>query len=382
MESYYSDYGSSKRVRRNVLMWLVDGVMTLLSVVAAVAMFLTLLVPYINPTRLWVLPLLGLGAPVVYVVTVILALYWIIRWRWLRAGVMLGLTILGFFKVSLFFRPEFRRNYGEESFGKGAFKVMTYNVRSFYNDQGQSSVDDVMNLIAEVDPDIVCLQEFNTRLARGRESFEKIGEKYEMSFFTRPHKKGDSIVPAPMCILSKYRILRSGEILSPRTSVWVDLRVGEDTLRVFNNHLLSTAINRSDDEFITRGGLFANNDTLRDEKVRSIFRRVHDNSVLRAAQVDSIATEIRSTRLKHIVCGDFNDTPMSYVYRTMAHGMKDAFSECGSGYSHTFRGFFNTLRIDFVLRSEGLEALSYEVLPVDFSDHRPVVVRMIKTTLN
>mgnify|MGYP000783241517 FL=1 len=88
---------------------------------------------------------------------------------------------------------------------------------------------------------------------------------------------------------------------------------------------------------------------------------------------------VGATRTRRIVCGDFNDTPMSYVYRTMARGLRDAFRECGSGYSHTFRGFYNTLRIDYVL-SGGFEPLSYEVLPVDYSDHHPVVVRLRKSS--
>ncbi len=107
--------------------------------------------------------------------------------------------------------------------------------------------------------------------------------------------------------------------------------------------------------------------------------RLRENSVLRAAQVDSIAQVVGATRTRRIVCGDFNDTPMSYVYRTMARGLRDAFRECGSGYSHTFRGFYNMLRIDYVL-SSGFEPLSYEVLPVDYSDHHPVVVRLRKSS--
>ena len=60
--------------------------------------------------------------------------------------------------------------------------------------------------------------------------------------------------------------------------------------------------------------------------------------------------------------------------------MQDAFSECGSGYSYTFRGFFNTLRIDYVLLSETYECLSYEVPAVMASDHLPVVVRFKKSS--
>ena len=72
----------------------------------------------------WFFPLLGLAAPAIYVATVILALYWVIRWRLLRAGTMLALVVIGLFKVSLFYKPEFRRSYGEESYDRRAFKEM------------------------------------------------------------------------------------------------------------------------------------------------------------------------------------------------------------------------------------------------------------------
>lgn len=379
MPEYYSEYGRRERPRRSVLRWTLDLVLTVVSVVVAAAMTMTLFVPYVNPARVWFFPILGLAAPAIYVATVILALYWIIRWRWVRAGAMLLLVVAGFFSVSLFYRPELRRVYGEESYDRSAFKVMTYNVRSFYDNAGQASVGDVLRLIAEVDPDIICMQEFNARLAERCDEFALLGEKYESAEFGRTEAP-DSAYAAPMLILSKYRILRSGTVLTPRSSVWADVLVGEDTLRIINNHLRSTAINASDNEFITNR-LFLT-DTAREERVRSIVRRYRENSVLRAAQVDSIARAIDATATRRIVCGDFNDTPMSYVYRTMARGLEDAFSECGSGYSHTFRGFFNTLRIDYVLRSKGLETLSYEVPDVDYSDHHPVVVRLRKTTID
>lgn len=379
MSDYYSEYGRRDKPRRSLLWWIVDLVMTVLSAAVAVTMVVTFFVPYVNPARVWFFPVLGLAAPAIYVATVILALYWIIRWRWLRAGVLLLLVVAGLFRVSLFYRPEFRRVYGGDAYDRAAFKVMTYNVRSFYNNQGKASVEEVLRLIDEVDPDIICMQEFNARLAEQYDGFELLGERYETAVFGRTEAP-DSAYAAPMLVLSKYHILRSGTVLTPRSAVWADVLMGDDTIRIFNNHLRSTAINASDNEFITNR-LFLT-DTAREEKFRSIVRRYRENSILRAAQVDSIAGVIDATRTRRIVCGDFNDTPMSYVYRTMARGLEDAFSECGSGYSHTFRGFFNTLRIDYILRSEGFETLSYEVPDVDYSDHHPVVVRLRKTPIN
>ena len=337
-------------------------------------MVLTYFVPYVDPGSVWFFPVLGLAAPAVYVASVVLTLYWIIRWRWVCAGAMLVVVVAGLFKVSLFWRPEIRRSYATETaFDRAAVKVMSYNVRSFYGEDGRSSVDDILRLIEEQAPDLICLQEFNARLAEQSEEFSLLGEKYEIAHFGRTQAP-DSVYGSTMTILSKYRILRSDTVLTPSSSVWADVIVGEDTVRVFNNHLRSTAINASDNQFITSHQFLS--DTARETKIRSIVTRLRENSVLRAAQVDSIAQVVGATRTPRIVCGDFNDTPLSYTYRLMSHGLQDAFREKGRGFSHTYRGFYNTFRIDYVLVSDDFEVLSYEVPSVEFSDHHPVFVRL------
>ena len=365
---YYSDYGEPPAAgRRSVVLRVLDWVLTPVTVAVGAAMLLTYFVPYVNPGRVWFLPVLGLAAPGVYVASVVLLLYWIIRWRWVQAGAMLLLVAAGLGKVSLFWRPEIRRSYEEKISERGTFGVMTYNVRGFYGEEGRSSVDEVVRLIREQNPDIVCLQEFNGRLAGASEAFRLLGEEYESARFGA-EKDPDPSDDAGLAILSKYRILRSETVLTPHSSVWADVLIGDDTVRIFNDHLHSTAINADDNEYITTRRFLS--DTAREVKLRSIVTRLRENSELRAAQVDSIAAQIGATRTGRIVCGDFNDTPVSYVY------LEDAFSRCGSGYSHTYRGFFNTLRIDYVLYSDEFRAVAYGVLPVEYSDHHPVVVRL------
>ncbi len=378
---YYSDYeyGTPKDAGRSLSMRLFDGAMTLLSLVAAVAMVVTLLVPWLNPAHAWFLPVLGLVAPATYVVTVVLALYWVIRWRWVRAAGMLVLVFIGFFKISLFYRPEFRKVYDTEVSERGTIKVMTYNVRSFYGEDGGNSADDVMRLIAEENPDIVCLQEYNLRLAEQSQQNALLAEQYETTLVDRM-RRPDSLYNVSQVIWSKYRILHSGTLLTPGVSVWADLLIDDDTVRVCSNHLRSTAITAADSDFLT-GHRFLS-DTASEDKIRSIVTRLRENSVLRAAEVDSIRLHAGEPRGRRIVCGDFNDTPMSYVYNRMSEGLNDAFSECGSGYSYTFRGFYNTLRIDYVLSSPEFETLVYEVRDVDYSDHLPVLVRLRKNRTN
>ena len=369
MASYYDDFdnGAPRRPRRSVALYLADLLMGFVTVLTAAAMILTLLAPYVNPDRWWGFPVLGLAAPGVYLVTVVLALYWIVRWRWTFACVALVLVGAGLFKVTLFYKPEFKRYYGDPKPERGSFVLMTYNVRLFYDDEGESSAGRIARLIAAHKPDIVCLQEYQARLAEAAPEFRALSESYSRTSGGREH-------PDPFqCIWSKYPILGSGT-LDANASIWADLLIGEDTLRVYCNHLHSTTIKSADDAFITRHEYLS--DTAREVKLRSIVQRFRASSVRRAVQVDSIARAIGEVGGPKIVCGDFNDTPMSYVYRTMADGLTDAFRACGRGYSHTFRGFYDALRIDYVLVSPQLEPLTYEVPDEALSDHLPVIVRL------
>ena len=85
-----------------------------------------------------------------------------------------------------------------------------------------------------------------------------------------------------------------------------------------------------------------------------------------------MARLIASRNVPTIVCGDFNDTPGSYVYRKVRGNYRDAFEEKGNGFGYTYKGLYRILRIDYILHSEELETLDYESPDVPWSDHNPV----------
>ncbi|MBR5820693.1 MAG: endonuclease/exonuclease/phosphatase family protein [Alistipes sp.] len=375
-DTYYTDYGSHNSGRReSLLLLLVDMVLTMLSVAVFVMLLTALIVSRIDPEYTWALPMLGLVAPWLYLMTLLLALYWIVRWRLKRAAFMGLACLIGLFSVSLFWRPdahrkELQRKYDKNfNYGKSAFKVLSYNVRFFYNDAGESSADSVAAFIERINPDIICLQEYYPDLAANSERLMRLMDEYNQVQFDQGEGSWHR-----QAILSRYRVLRSGVIMRPSTAIWADLLIREDTVRVLNNHLQSTGITAFDSEYLTGHAYLL--DTAREEKLRSMVSRFHDNCVIRANEADTIRGHLDSLapRMK-ILCGDLNDTPLSYTYRRLAHGLNDAFSEAGEGFSHTFRGFFDALRIDYVFSSKEFETLSYEVPKVPHSDHLPVVVR-------
>lgn len=375
-EIYYGGYDRCDRRRRRSLAGLLfHGLLTLLTAVTIAGLVLGYLSPYVDPAHSRIIPLLGLAAPGFYIAALLLMLYWIVVWRWIRASLLLVTAAAGLFRVPLFYKFEFRRDYGTAEFDRSTITLLSFNVRRLYGDDGQSSADALCDLIERIDPDVVCLQEFNASLAGER--FERLLDGYAAATFGRrePAATQQMILSKP-----KYRIVKSGTTLDDPDdrfaagSVWADLLVREDTVRLFNHHLHSTAITASDDDYLTSRSFLS--DSTREEKLRSIADRFVRSSAVRAAQADSIAAVMRTSRYERIVCGDFNDTPMSYVYRRMARGMNDAFRVCGKGFSSTYRGFGRMLRIDYVLSSDGFETLSYEVPEVRLSDHLPVVVRL------
>ena len=142
-EYYRNDYGSSerRRPRRSALGTVVDGVMAVVTLAVAAVFALTLLVPVVDPHESGEFSTVGLVAPFVYAGQLLLTLYWIIRWRWAAMAPMIVLSVIGLFHLSLFYKVEIRRSYGEQTYERTALKVLTYNVRSFIDDDGARCID-------------------------------------------------------------------------------------------------------------------------------------------------------------------------------------------------------------------------------------------------
>ena len=81
---------------------------------------------------------------------------------------------------------------------------------------------------------------------------------------------------------------------------------------------------------------------------------------------------IAACTIPSMICGDFNDTPMSYTYHRLAAGHKDSFADGGSGMGATFSVLWPLLRIDYILVPENVTCDRTTVNRVPFSDHYPV----------
>ncbi|MBQ7856280.1 MAG: endonuclease/exonuclease/phosphatase family protein [Alistipes sp.] len=350
---------SSGKGRRS---WLVapDIFVWLMMVVLTAATIICTVTPHVEPERMGWLSLVALGAPIIYIFDLIVALWWVVRGRWYNVAIASVAVVIGLFSVGRYYRIDPTRN--PSSFVERRFvKAISYNVAN-------GKAEGIVDYVKRVNPDIIALQEF---LIDVNEEWLKLGDSYRSTI--------SGATDFSCEIITRHRILRHGEIdsISRYTANWADLFIkrSEDTVRVINLHLQSTSLRSADTQFIEEHEYLV--DTASRSRISSIATRLCDNNVKRAEQARRIKRFIDSSPYPVIVCGDFNDVPLSYTYNNIAEGLNDTFRERGVGYAHTFNGFFNLMRIDYMLVSDRVEVVTCDVDDtVHYSDHYPVICRL------
>lgn len=369
-------YSYTKQARRHVnpLLRLCDTVLFVITLLSAGALVCAYVSRYVNPNDVWFFAFMGMAAPILYLLNLLLALYWIVRWKPF-AFLPIAVLVAGAGWVSLFFKPTLSKHQPDER--SKTTVVMSYNVAGFLSDPQLgptvSTLDSTAAFIRQTDPDILCIQEFQSNSTAHKPRIDSlIGLPYNRINVKVPNSNGGGW---GLAIYSRYRIVESGSIDFEHTTnsaLWADIALKNDTLRVFNCHLQTTSVKQADLEYIMRQE-YLGDDADNGGRVKSIAARLRNNFRIRANQADSLAAIIGSSPYKVVVCGDFNDTPMSYAYRTIRGDLADSFAERGSGIPNTYKGLFNLFRIDYILHSPTIETASYDTPENQYSDHKPVV---------
>ncbi len=268
---------------------------------------------------------------------------------------------------TLLFADRFVKFGGEEKsvFGDEV-KVMTYNVGRFSAASKGMNAAQAMSKISEFAareaPDILCLQEFQITDTAALERVIKY-LPYRYHSFRHGSKYTGNIT------LSRYPIAESGKIAFDKSTnmcIWSDIRIGDHLVRVYNCHLQSNALSFTNIiKKMSQKGQFT-------DEVKTVHENLARKNVQRSAQVGMVHDHIAACTIPSIICGDFNDTPMSYTYHRLAAGHKDSFADGGNGLGATFSVLWPLLRIDYILVPQNVTCDRTTVNRVPFSDHYPV----------
>lgn len=330
--------------------------MRIITIMAMIGLLGSYTAPYVDPNVFYPSSLLGLAYHYLLVANIILLIYWIARWKKM-AFLSLIIIASGYPFITTYYglNPESTPDTPHD------LTLMTYNIRML-DAYGWSREKDapkrIVDYINDNDNDIVCMQEFPRREASAK----------KFPSYPYHHKNKD------VTLISRYPIVNKGNITFEKgnsaTCLYCDIAVGKDTIRVYAVHLESYRLGKNEEQIYKE--LTSGNTQHATEGVKTISSRLVRANRNRAKQAITIKQHMQQSPYPVIICGDFNDTPISFAYHTLSSDMKDSFIEKGRGLGNTYVGEFPSFRIDHILHAPTLRTVSYIRDTVKYSDHYPV----------
>ena len=355
---------------RFILRWLsyiLTAVTTLLYIGSAFS-------PYIPPRLLSPVALLGLFFPLVFIGQLLVWSYWLVRRRW---RIFIGLSLIFAFSwepISSYMPLHRGLSRQLEEYQGPRLKVLSYNVCGFgFEHHGSQRPNKVLLYLKSSEADLICLQEAS--LAQDKDWGVTMGQVKAYLGKKYPYI---SLIPAQdggsgLMLLSRYPIKDAERIPMPsRTNgaAHFKINIGGQETHVINVHLesfrLSQALGQEYMNLVAKGKAFELQDALR-SKLTPIFRHHERQAKIVKRYADSLQTE------RLIICGDFNDTPVSYAHEKLERDMTDAFIKAGNGLGYSFVSRTFLVRIDHILLGKAFTPYYTKVdAGVKGSDHYPI----------
>lgn len=323
-----------------------------------------------NPVDYPLLANLGLGFPILLVFNLI----FLVVWCFLRLHTI-WLPLLGFLLCYGPIRTYSPFNFPEDK-PHGSIKVLSYNVYMFSSwSEPDAKKNPIVDYIVKSKADIVCLQEAQATLDDKDHIYSTLKEHYP--YFKLMIKKAPGA--DYMVLLSKYPVLWQDTIpygSSSNQSVAYMLNIRGNNTLVVNNHFESNGLSSGDKEgfkTLVKGEL--KTDEAKRQSVH-LITKLGEVSARRAPQAEAVARYVKKyldKKVPVILCGDFNDNPLSYTHRVMEKELNDCFVESGNGPGISYHKSGMYFRIDHIFCSDDFESYGAKVdNSVTTSDHYPI----------
>ena len=289
---------------------------------------LMLLVGYsdrISPAEHPLLSSIGMTFPAFLLANLLFLFFWL-TFKWRMAWIPIAGFFLSYVPISIYM--PLNRPGDTERHAEGGVLQRLHLWRQL---QVRDGFDRYLDYLKEQDADIVCLQE-DVDSWRGY-FFREYAKVYPYNDTTVFCKNSQTM--NGLGIHSRYPILKKERIEYESVgngSVAYYLKVGADTLLVINNHLEGTTCRKKTDRQLQ--GYAQGQHGARHGEAESMFlvdklgRCV--GQACPAGRGRPPLYRAHHSQYPIIVCGDFNDTPISYTRHTIAEGLTDCFSKSGT----------------------------------------------------
>jgi len=294
--------------------------LVVLTLLLALVLMFANTAPYTNPSDFWPAAFLGLGYKYLVYVNAIFFVFWVYR---KSAYALLPLLVI------VLSYPNIKKLIAFKDPGKPSekvtlLKIMNYNVKNFdyYNwKEDLKARDKMMERIKKEAPAIIAFQEFFSGGKKGWDNVALLNNDlgYKHHFFqpkitikTREEYYG-------IAIFSKYPIINQKHIAFHNSGtnafIYADILIESDTIRVYNMHLDKSdqILERTDENIIDVEG------------TKSTINKLKSAYLKRSEQVLIAKQNVINCKYPVMLCGDFNDTPISYAYQNIAEILEDSY---------------------------------------------------------
>ncbi len=230
-------------------------------------------------------------------------------------------------------------------------RVMTLNAAYLK----QLTPGDLAGLAAEHHLDLICLQE-----ASGLRYRDTAGE------FLRELPGWRLVAEGQLPVLTRLPV--RGWQVHPytkgrRVAVAVQVEVEKQVVTVVNTHFSSVyPPNRFRQDW------------------RKLAAYVQEMAAVRETEAEELLALVQARQAKSepvLVMGDFNTPPRGLLYRRLTAPLRDSFAATGTGTGYTFPSVSPRYRIDYLFAGRGVTPRRCQRLPVQVSDHCPVVGELV-----
>ncbi len=354
-----------------------DSLLYLLSFLLGSLYLISCLAPFIAPQKAILPALLTLFFNYILVGQVVFFLFWLIRKRWKIVLIYLGAFLLTAPVVLDFFPINFASQSTEKK-DERDIKVLSYNTFVFgYKPHSEEKPNPILKYIRESKADIVCLQEASYTVRVGSCINRQMLHNYlkeEYPYINEQVAQNDGSM---IILLSKHPI-KKGERLPIKSRsngaiAWtVDIQ-GKEVL-VLGLHLESFKLSHKHAEQYINFAKEGNTQGLK----YAVNVKIKPTLIAHAKQAKQIRQFIKASKNENvIVCGDFNDTAISYAHHQIVEGLNNAFSDCGLGFGFSIRTSIFVGRIDHILYSDSFKARSCQIdRSITASDHAPIMTTL------
>ena len=327
---------NNKDKKRGIFGRIIIFFLAILAFVGLLAMAMSVLSSYVDPVKFVWLSFFGLTFWVILFYN--LAVFALLLLMWSRkvwiSIIALLIAIPGIYK-------SFSTGSSQDG---GELRVMSYNVLNF-NDQydkekpRDSVAYDMIAMVKEYQPDVLCIQEFVPVIPKmnRKDCIARCGELMELPY-TYCHEKANF---GGNVIFSRYPLSALEEDIpfADENEYGAVARVDAGPKGVFyvlNCHLVSFQLSHEEVAVFSERGTSKEQV---EEYGKSIVSKLMTAYRKRSEEVSKMLEDIPNDGRAILLCGDFNDTPLSYTYHQIYR----------AGFAADCRDFFDLQLVEIVL---------------------------------